>query len=113
MCNVSGLGIVRVAMKFVCAFALLVISFHAVGAQTATPRATPPPSTPINPSDKDESPLTSFEEEIRAKRAIKMAEKDHQENVDRAKEVADIAKALQVNLKDKTTIDHDAEKKLE
>jgi|SRR5689334_2434080 len=114
MCNVSGLRIVRVAMKFVCAFTLVIISLHAVGAQTATPRSTPPSSTPVNPSsDKDESPLTSFEEEIRAKRAIKMAEKDYQENVDRAKEVADIAKALQVNLKDKTAIDHDAEKKLE
>jgi hypothetical protein len=42
-----------------------------------------------------------------------MAEKDHQENVDRAKEVADIAKALQVDLKDKTAIDRDSAKKIE
>src|ERR1051325_2809219 len=78
------------------------------------PRSTPPPSTPTNPDgDKEERPLTSFEEEIKAKRAIKMAEKDHQENVDRAKEVADIAKDLQTTLKDKTTIDRDAAKKLE
>jgi len=101
-------------MKVFCALALLILSFSAVSAQTAMPRATPPPSTPVNPStDKDESPLTSFEEEIRAKRAIKMAEKDHQENVERAKEVADIAKDLQATLKDKTTIDHDAAKKLD
>jgi len=114
MYNASGLGIVRVAMKFFCAFALLLIFLNAVSAQTAMPRATPPPSTPVNPStDKEESPLTSFEEEIRAKRAIKMAEKDHQENVDRAKEIADIAKDLQTTLKDKTAIDRDAVKKIE
>jgi len=101
-------------MKVFCACALLILSFSAVSAQTAMPRSTPPPSTPVNPStDKDESPLTSFEEEIRAKRAIKMAEKDDQENVERAKEVADIAKDLQTTLKDKTAIDHDAAKKLD
>jgi len=83
-------------------------------AQTPVPRSTPPPSNPPSSSgDKEESPLTSFEEEIRAKRAIKMAEKDHQENVDRAKEAADIAKELQTALKNKTTIDHDSAKKIE
>lgn len=96
------------------AFALLVLNFSVVAAQTPMPRATPPPSTPINPNgDKDEPPLTSFEEEIRAKRAIKMAEKDHQENVDRAKQVADIAKELQVSLKAKTTIDRESAKKID
>jgi len=96
------------------AFALLLISAGPTAAQTPIPRATPPPSNPANPgTDKDEAPLTSFEEEIRAKRAIKMAEKDHQENVDRAKEVADIAKDLQASLKHKTTIDHESVKKIE
>lgn len=96
-------------------FALLVLNASAGAAQTPIPRGTPPP--PSNPpstgSEKDESPLTSFEEEIRAKRAIKMAEKDHQENVDRAKEVSDIAKDLQLTLKNKTTIDREAVKKIE
>src|SRR5689334_19844676 len=98
-------------------FALILLSACAATAQTgqptvqATPRGTPPSSQ--NPSDKDEPPLTSFEEELRAKRAIKMAEKDHQENVNRAKEVADIAKDLQTCLKNKTTIDRDTVKKLD
>ncbi len=96
------------------AFALILISVTLAAAQTAVPRPTPPPSRPDDPSaNKDEPPLTSFEEEIRAKRAIKMAEKDHQENVNRAKEVADIAKALQTCLKNKTTIDRDSAKKIE
>ena len=106
------------AMKILLGFILLMLSFSVAGAQTTAPttmpRATPPSQQQPNPSsDKEEPPLTSFEEEIRAKRAIKMAEKDHQENVDRAKEVADIAKALQVDLKDKTAIDRDSAKKIE
>ena len=101
-------------------FALIAFSAGVATAQTgqaqssvqAAPRGTPPSSTEPN-SDKNQPPLTSFEEEIRAKRAIKMAEKDHEENVNRAKEVAEIAKDLQTCLKDKTTIDHDSEKKIE
>ena len=50
---------------------------------------------------------------MRAKRAIKMAEKDYRENLDRACEITEIAKALQTSLKDKTTIDRDSLKKIE
>lgn len=57
--------------------------------------------------------MGSFEEEIRAKRAIKLAEKDHEQNLERARELSEIAKALQAALKDKTTIDRDSLKKLE
>jgi len=105
----------QVARFIVFGFALLALNLSIAAAQTPMPRSTPPPpSNPASPSgDKEESPLTSFEEEIRAKRAIKMAEKDHQENVDRAKEVADIAKDLQASLKNKTTIDHESMKKLD
>jgi type IV secretory pathway VirJ component len=107
----------RYSVRFVLfAFALLVLSLGAAAAvQNPMPRSTPePPPSPTNaPSNKDERPLTSFEEEIKAKRAIKMAEKDHEENVNRAKEVADIAKDLQTTLKDKTAIDHESEKKIE
>lgn len=42
-----------------------------------------------------------------------MAEKDHEENLSRAKEISDLAKHLQVNLKDKTTIDRESMKKIE
>ena len=57
--------------------------------------------------------MGGFEDEIRAKRAIKMAEKDHEENVSRAKEIGDLAKQLQINLKDKTAIDRESAKKLD
>jgi hypothetical protein len=57
--------------------------------------------------------MGSFEEEIRAKRAIKLAEKDHEENLARAKEISQLAKALQEALKNKMVIDRDSSKKLE
>jgi HPt (histidine-containing phosphotransfer) domain-containing protein len=57
--------------------------------------------------------MGSFEEEIRAKRAIKLAEKDHEENLARAKEISQLAKALQDTLKNKTALDRDSSKKLE
>ncbi len=62
---------------------------------------------------QDETPLTTFEEELRAKRAIKLAEKDHQENLNRAREIAQIGKDLQQSLKDKPALDRDALKKVE
>ena len=57
--------------------------------------------------------MGGFEDEIRAKRAIKMAEKDHEENLERAKEIADLGKQIQLNLKDKTTIDRESAKKID
>ena len=86
-------------------------------AQTPIPRSTPPPPAPIDGTvkgqDKTEAPLTTFEEELRMKRAIKLAEKDHQENLDRAREIAQIAKELQENVKDESNLDRNAVKKVE
>jgi hypothetical protein len=84
-------------------------------AQSVSPRATPTPPPPIDgkSSDSDSSPLTTFEEELRAKRAIKMAEKDHQENVERAKEIAQIGKELQDDLKNASSIDRTFLKKID
>ena len=47
------------------------------------------------------------------KRAIKMAEKDHQENLDRAREIAQIGKELKENLQRQSSINRDALKKVE
>lgn len=96
--------------------AFLLFSGLAV-AQTPVPRSTPPPPAPVDGTvksqDKNEPPLTTFEEELRMKRAIKLAEKDHQENVDRAREIAQIAKELQENVKDQSNLDRNAVKKIE
>ena len=97
--------------------AALALSASVALGQTAS--QTTPPQRPVVPrpdnpsSDKDDPPLTTFEEEIKAKRAIKMAEKDHQENVKRARDLAQVAKDLQTALKDKPTIDRDSSKKID
>ena len=54
-----------------------------------------------------------WQEEIRAKRAIKLAEKDHQENVERAHEIAGLAKDLRKSLTDQKTIDRNSVKKID
>ena len=79
-------------------------------AQDTTPRP-PRPDSPTR--DRDQTPLGNFEEEIRAKRAIKMAEKDHEQNLDRAKEIGELAKQLQVSLTEKSSIDRESLKKLD
>jgi hypothetical protein len=94
--------------------ALLLFSASVTAGQSEPDKTALPPRPSQSPtSDKDGTPLGNFEEEIRAKRAIKMAEKDHEENVNRAKEIAGIAKDLQTSLKDKKTIDRDSAKKIE
>jgi hypothetical protein len=112
---------VQACARFVLAGCALFVLSVSVAAQTTPPpdktplppRAQDPGSSTQTPPSKDESPLGSFEEEIRAKRAIKAAEKDHQENVNRAHEIADLAKDLQKTLKDKSAIDRDSVKKLD
>ena len=47
------------------------------------------------------------------KRALKMAEKDHQENLARAKEIAQLGKELKNSLQGQSTIDRNTLKKVE
>ena len=72
----------------------------------------PMDSQKSSPSD-DGSPLTTFEEEMRAKRMIKLAEKEHQQNIERAREISDIAKALEKNFKSTSTFDREGLKRLD
>src|SRR5215213_11570955 len=82
-------------------FAVGAFLFYAGGSFAQVPPQRPAPTphpTPVDGAIKSpdsDSPLTTFEEEMRAKRAIKLAEKDHQENLNRAHEIAEIGKGLQ------------------
>ena len=64
-------------------------------------------------SSQDTAPLTTFEEEMRAKHAIKLAEKEHKENLERAHEIGQIGKEVREILKGKTTLDRNSLKKIE
>ena len=98
---------------------LIVLAFLScadlVAAQTTTPSPSSTPRVDVTQKspDSDSSPLTTFEEEMRAKRAIRMAEKDHQENLNRAREIEQIGKELNESLKNKKQLDRTSLKKLE
>ncbi len=61
----------------------------------------------------DERPLTEIEEELRAKLAIKHAEKEHQDNLSRAKQIAQIGKELKSAVNNTPLLSRDSYKKIE
>jgi hypothetical protein len=101
----------------VAAFVLIFLSVTVAFGQTTSPKASSPSIIPgeggKKSSDDDQTPLTTFEEELRAKRAIKMAEKDHEENLSRAREIQQLGKELKESLQGKTALDRDCLKKIE
>jgi hypothetical protein len=105
----------RVNVPVILVFVILFSASLAAAQVPAQPRPspTPPPRPEGALKNPDEPPLTTFEEELRAKRAIKMAEKDHEENLKRAREIADLGKELHDALKDKSVLDRDSLKKVE
>ena len=98
---------------------ILVLAFlfcaGSVVAQTSTvrPRANQTQSVDASGKQSDETPLTTFEEELRAKQAIKLAEKEHAENLGRAREIGEIGKGLCADLKNKVSVDREFLKKIE
>jgi hypothetical protein len=107
-----------VATRTLARLLFIVICASVTFAQNPAPPPRPSPTPPPRPIDgtfknQDDSPLTTFEEEIRAKREIKLAEKDHQENLNRAREIAQIGKELRESFKDKASFDRDCFKKIE
>jgi hypothetical protein len=52
-------------------------------------------------------------EEMRVKREIRYAEREHQQNLDRAQELSELGKDLAVSFKKKQSLDRDDLKKLE
>lgn len=68
----------------------------------------------IDPHKDDvSSPLTDIEEEMRAKRAIKYAEKEYQENLDRARDLSSLGTSIVFSYKQKNVLDQEDLKKLE
>lgn len=106
----------RVRVVSILIFVILFGGSVAVAQIPASSR--PAPTPPPRPVDgimqrNDDRPLTTFEEELRAKRAIQMAEKEHEDNLKRAREIKQIGEELRDTLKDKSIIDRDSLKKVE
>jgi hypothetical protein len=90
---------------------VLLWSAGAVAAQAARP--TPDPIVPRVARSDDPDPMTSIEEEMRGKQAIKFAEKEYRENLDRAHELADLGTQLKESFKRNQQLDREDFKKLD
>lgn len=58
-------------------------------------------------------PLSEIEEEMKAKRAIKYADKEYQENLERARDLSVLASAVVTSFKLNGRLSHEEQKKLE
>ena len=73
--------------------------------------------TPLDPDktagDEANRPFSVVEEEMKAKRAIKVAEKEYQENLDRARDLSTLGAAIVASFKEKNRLDQEDLKKLD
>jgi hypothetical protein len=98
------------------AFSFVLFGVVITGAQVNQSTSSPPkpPDMSAEKSRPDSpGPLTTFEEEMRAKRAIKLAEKEHQDNLNRAKEISELGQDLKSELQNRTALDREDTKKLD
>jgi hypothetical protein len=63
--------------------------------------------------DDPPRPFAELEEEMRAKRAIKFAEKEYQENLDRARDLSQLGTSIVASFKQKKELDREDVRKLE
>lgn len=72
-----------------------------------------PVSIEPDKSDDSKEPFTAIEEEMKAKRAIKYAEKEYQENLDRARDLSSVGASIVTSFKQKHGLDQEDIKRLE
>ena len=98
-------------LRYCIVLASLLSAVTVAAGQAARP--TPEPSIPRISRPDDPDPTTSIEEEMRAKRAIKYAEKEYRANIDRAHELADLGSQLGECFKKNQQLDQESFKKLD
>jgi len=108
---VNPMNFVYRILKYSFLVAALLSAATAAAGQAARP--TPEPVIPRIARPDDPDPMTSIEEEMRGKRAIKYAEKEYHENIDRAHQLADLGSQLGEYFKKNEQLDRESLKKLE
>lgn len=103
------------AGQLVFILAVLTAACSCVAAQSSTARRTDPLSSisADKRSSDSESQTNSMAEEMRVKREIKYAEKEHKQNLERAREVSDLGQDLAASFKGKNSLDREDIKKLD
>src|SRR5260370_1032210 len=97
--------------KILAVAGFLVATCPYMEAQTAMPVTSPLAS---DKSSADEnSHLNSLDEEMRSKRAIKFAQKEYQDNLDRARNLSFLGTVINASFKEKHYLDQEDFKKLD
>lgn len=114
---------IRTILSFRTSLSVLAVicgTFIVVGAQTRPDKPAIPPDNvgkPINTgkatSPEDQLGLGPMDEEMRVKQNIKLLEKEYKQNVDRAREVAELGAQLRDAIKDGKPFGREETKKLE
>ena len=99
-------------------FVLILFASSIIGsAQTAQSKPSPSPDAgnaqKTSSTSDDVPPLGPMEEEMRAKRAIKLAEKEYKDNLNRAREAAQISTQLSDSYKRNGALTRDDNKRLD
>jgi membrane-associated HD superfamily phosphohydrolase len=96
---------------------ILFASSIVASAQTSQSKPAPTPdpgnAQKTSTTSDDVAPLGPMEEEMRAKRAIKLAEKEYKDNLNRAREAAQISAQLRDSYKQNRSLTRDDNKRLE
>lgn len=90
----------------------LIAASYSIGSAQVRPPSTPSVGADRNSND-DSHGYASIEEEMRAKREIRAAEKAHKENLTRARNLAFLAAVVLSEFKEKNSLDRDGIKNLE
>jgi hypothetical protein len=107
-------SLLKVAKRF--GKALIVLSLIATPLTLSSAQRLAHSQKPLtdDPSKSDEKePLTVVEEEMRAKRAIKEADREYQENLGRARDLSSLGVAIATAFKHKNALNDEDIKKLE
>lgn len=106
--------VAQLAVRFLVLAGLALIAELSLDAQVVRPPK-PPTTMTADKSrpDSDEQAPTALDYEMRAKREIKYAEKEHRENLTRAREASELGNALAAAFKENQSLGSDEIKKLE
>jgi len=108
------LKLVMRSARLLAIVSLTVLSLASAAAQQNTQSQKPVSLDGDKTSGEDASkPFVALEEEMRAKRAIKFAEKEYQENLDRARDLSSLGVSIVASFKQKKALDQEDIKKLE
>jgi hypothetical protein len=106
--------VIQLGVRFLSLTAIVLLAQLSLKAQVVRP-PTPPTSMTADKSrpDSDDQAPTDLDYEMRAKRAIKYAEKEHQENLTRAREASELGNAVATAFKQNKSLGSADLKKLE